>query len=374
MRSRGALLRRNLPLLLAAFTLSAVSNIVPQGLLLRAEVPERELLLSGMLLFGTAAAMAGVRAARRGWAAGRVGVATGVLAGGIGLAAHFGTTSVLAWALLGALVRFAGNHTTQATDRAAVLGAGEARAANDSIGMTLRLAGTALPLVAFGVTWWSPGTRGLLVALVVAGLVGATALPALPPRAPGGVDGRLTAADRALLLYGGLLFGALAVYAAQLAFLLDHHGIEQPTAWAGGLLLLAHVTAVPPLLLRTGKEAGWLDLVLPALILAASLLPLQVGVAVGPLAMSISAGLVGLGYGASLAALRTRVSAGEVAGRPLLAAYNDLANVAGLGAFAALGVLAWLGEHGLPFYAAVPVAIQVAAVLAAFVSRSARGA
>ena len=354
---------RNLPILGAFFSLSAMVFIVPQRLTLEAG-PQREALLALILVTGTAAAIGGVRlASARQWQRPRALIAVCILAAAAALLKILSSSSLAGWVLLGMGVRFAGNVAVQLTDQAALAQADETeRQRNDTAGLLMRLLGSCAPLVFFGMLgegWLAPAALGaatLAALLALLTLAPSRSAPRTPP-----ARGRLLQEDWAMLGYGGAIMAGLSMLAGSMMMLLDHHGFASPAAWTGGLLLLIHLGA-GALLLLPGRWLGpaWL----PPALMGVSVAPALRGGDLLPGQILLGVVLLTAAYAGGLRALRDHASAATRAGRPMLAAYNDLGNQAQLAAFLALGLLSGLSMWGwVPYHLGVPGAALLCAGL-----------
>ena len=357
--ARGAAWLRATPLFVLSFLLSAIGNVVPQLHLLARNPSDKEWLLSLILLTGTASAAVGITAARlipteRSKAA----LVVLVLAMGAAFSGLFFVEEPLAYGLLNMAVAFSANVLQQRLDLAGHVVAGASgRERNDAAATSLRLMGyVPAPLVfAFWQQRWGivamTGALGLVVVLVGARTTSAAGRGVASTSA-GGAPNRT---DRRMFGFARLMYAALFVFSAHLIYLLDEL-LELPhpvrtgaTALTIVFVVAAAYVAVDPLRSRGADRALlWLapGSMMATVVALWIVRPDSAGL------VQVAAVAIGLVYGVFQRGLRTWTSEAASRGRGgVFAAYNNLANLSALIAFAATSCLGLASRLvGLPYY------------------------
>ncbi|MFO0559114.1 MAG: hypothetical protein U0269_13955 [Polyangiales bacterium] len=258
---------------------------------------------------------------------------------------------------MAAIAQFSVNFALNALDHAAIERAGAQRSAHDRASTAARLLGMLLaPLVVPALIDRGPALSALVAAAGVAAVGAAIGVvkgqPASEARAAQAAvanDGAMNADDRRVLGFALSVYVALYLIAANLIYLLrDVARVDHAERVGGATLTVVFFGALLGAGLRTKvfspakSQPNVKHLLAPLPWMALVAAALSSGWRVPVAALGAGGLALGLSYGVFLGALREHVShgAGEEKRGALLSAFNNLANVSSLVAFALLAIAA----------------------------------
>ncbi|PZR17679.1 MAG: hypothetical protein DI536_05055 [Archangium gephyra] len=344
------------------FAGSALLNVLSQAFFARAGGADRDAWLSGTLLLGTAASLAGVPAAQRFGLPGRPLLSGLVLV--IGIGALFGLTFTLESAALFAAVtvvlRFFMQYGTQELDRRAVLLAGEAsRRTNDIVGLAMRFGGMLVGPLWFSLVKSSVASL-FAIALMTALAVWTVALTASAPQPvmTNAAPSQLSADERVVLWAARVIYASYYLLASSIiSVLTDLHHLPDAVKRGGLVVTVVYASAIVTTVIELARRRTTRRPVLDMLPAPVAMIFVGFALPSGATAMTgveLAGGvLLGVAFARYQLPFRDRATAEAMQHRPaLLAAYNNLGTTSALLGYAVMsGLVAW-SRHAGASYAA----------------------
>lgn len=346
-----AVIGRNAAQLFFCFAGSALLNVVCQAFFARTAGDDKDAWLSGTLLVGTLASLAGVPAAQRFGLPGRALLAGSVLV--VIAGALFGATlllqSAVAFTAVVIALRFFLQYGTQELDRRAVqLSGADTRRTNDAVGLAMRFLGMLLGPLWFGLAHDAHVATAVMIVVMTGLGLWTVALTAQAPSAPTVTreTGSLDRAGQTMLAAARVIYAAYYLLASSIIYVLsDLHHVEHAVRSGGLVVTLVYLSAIVATVVELARRRTTprspLEMVpAPALmVLVGVALPLA---AAGTLPAQVGGGvLLGIAFARYQLAFRDRATSEAVhRGAPaLLAAYNNLGTTSALLGYAVMAAL-----------------------------------
>ena len=342
-----------------SFAWAGAVNVLPQVWLLAHLPAQRHFLLSVILLWGTASAVAGIalsqRQLARGHALRRIHLVPATLGWVVPLVVTFHVDSVAAYVVAYGLFRLVSNWLYNHLDQALVRLAGRERAATHvTAALVFQLLGMMAAPPFFSFLSGRPQVETVvLVVMALATVVPAWLAPlprAVTPRAAGAGS---PSTEVRFHVYVFLCHAAVMAFATQLIYLLrDLHGLPDAARVGGALLALLSAVSVAAAVVATRRVAGSSSGEPPRAVFLLSSVVFLSAMAIfalgprGSVAWLVPpAVLAGTGYGLFLGATRLFATANAAQRPRMLSLYNNMPNLASLGAYGVTALLSLGVDH-----------------------------